>query len=759
MRYGIMMETIDVNDVDAKGDGKRIVNRNFIVFILCMCILSIGLGLLIGYFTFPKTLRSPSNSPVEEQTDHEWVSETLMNHIDVAKIEDNLRYFASQPHLAGTPAEKENSEYIRRTWIEQGLDSAKLVPYDVYLSYPDKGNPNKVSVLENGQEIFSTREHEDILRPEDDHPNVVPPFNAYSAQGTVEGNLVYVNYATADDFEYLERQHHDINITGKIVIARYGRIFRGSKVQFAEAAGAIGVIFYSDPKDYASDDAMGAYPNAWWLPGSGAQRGTVLVGDGDPLTSGYPAKEYAYRLSDENANLPRIPVHPIGYEDAEKLLMELGGEEVPEKWRGSLNITYTFGPTFKNPNRTIRMKVMSKKEIRTVYNVVGMIKGRVEPDRYVILGNHRDAWVYGAVDPSSGTAAFMEVTRAFGKLLKTGGWRPRRSIIFCSWAAEEYGLIGSTEYVEDFQRVLGERSVIYINVDSAVTGNYTMRAKATPSLKRALFAAAKKVPSPDDGFSSTFELWLKRFEDTNDPTVPHILSLGSGSDFAPFVYSIGVPATDFRWTYNPHLGLSSYPVYHSVYETFYLVKTFLDWDFKRHQAVARVWTELARNFADSIILPFDCIDYANKIRSAINSIRTSYEDNMNDHGITFDAVISAINNLTTAATTFHANVQEMDVSNVLAVRRINDQLMLFERAFIDPLGLPGRNHLKHIVFAPSSKNVYAGDAFPGLVDSLYRIDEDINNQEQRWNAVREQLALTAFIIQSSASTLKDVDDY
>ncbi|XP_033103990.1 N-acetylated-alpha-linked acidic dipeptidase 2-like isoform X2 [Anneissia japonica] len=667
-----------------------------ILIFIAVGILALGTGLLFGFLTFPETLRSPECITDNETPSKKWVSETLLNSIDATNIEENLNYFTSQPHLAGTPAEKENAEYIRKAWIEQGLDSAKLVPYDVYLSYPDKDNPNKVSLLENGKEIFSTREHEDILRPEDNHTNVVPPFNAYSAQGTVKGNLVYVNYATADDFEYLEKNRPDINITGKIVIARYGQIFRGSKVKFAEAAGAIGVILYSDPKDYASDDAIGVYPNAWWLPGSGAQRGNVFVSDakGDPLTPGFPANDYAYRLADEDTALTRIPVHPIGYDDAEKLLMELGGDEVPKDWKGRLNITYNFGQTFKNPNRTIRLKVLSKKEIRTVYNVVGMTKGSVEPDRYVILGNHRDAWVYGAVDPSSGTAALMEVTRAFGKLRKTGDWRPRRTILFCSWAAEEYGLLGSTEYVEDFQRVLAERAVIYINVDSAVIGNYTMQVKATPSLKKAIFAASKKVPSPDDGFSSTFELWQKRYADNDDTTIPYIGTLGSGSDFAPFMYRIGVPATDLRWIYDPNLRLSSYPVYHSVYETFYLVKTFLDWDFKRHQAVARVWAEVARDFADSTILPFDCVDYANKMHSSINSIRTTYEENMNNHGITFDAVISAINNLTTIATTFHNNVQKMDISNVLAVRRVNDQLMLFERAFIDPLGLPDRKFLK-----------------------------------------------------------------
>ncbi|XP_071962718.1 N-acetylated-alpha-linked acidic dipeptidase 2-like [Antedon mediterranea] len=727
----------------------------------CVGLLGLGIGLLFAFLTFPETLRSPECIEYGDGSNGaDWVSDKLMNSIVAENIEEYLKYFSSRPHLAGTPAEKENAQYVRDKWIEQGMDNAKLVPYNVYLSYPDTDNPNMVSILENDVEIFRTREHEDVLRPEDDNPDIVPPFNAYSAQGTVEGDLVYVNYARAEDFEYLEKNHSNIDLKGKLVIARYGKIFRGSKVQLAEAAGAKGVILYSDPDDYASEEAKDVYPNDWWLPGSGAQRGNVFVSDakGDPLTPGFPANDYAYRLSDEKTALTKIPVHPIGYDDAEKLLRELDGEDVPEEWRGKLNVTYKFGQTFKNPNRKIKLKVLSKKEVRTVYNVVGMIKGSVEPDRYVILGNHRDAWVYGAIDPSSGSAAMMEVTSAFGNLLKTGDWRPRRSILFCSWAAEEYGLLGSTEYVEDFQRVLSERGVVYINVDSAVTGNYTLQMKSSPSLKKALFNAAKKVPSPDDGFSSTFDLWLKRNADYDEPTLPYIGYLGSGSDFAPFMYRIGIPGTDILWTFDPRLSLSSYPVYHSVYETFYLVKSFLDWDFKRHQAVARVWTEVARDFADTTILPIDCVDYVKEIRRSINSIQSLYGDNINEHGITFDAMFSAVDNLTNVATDFHANVKDMDLSDILAVRKVNDQLMLFERAFIDPLGLPDRKFLKHVVFAPSSKNYYAGDAFPGLLDGLYRIDED-PDQDGRWDAVREHMAVVAFMIQSAASTLKDVTEY
>ncbi|XP_033103991.1 putative N-acetylated-alpha-linked acidic dipeptidase [Anneissia japonica] len=746
---------VDIND----GKKKSFMSQRFIVYIVCVGTFCLGLGLLLGYLTFPETLRTQSSSPIEgsEQRDHEWVSETLMNYIDAAEIEENLRYLSKRPHVGGTQAEKENAEYIKEKWIEHGLDGVKINAYTPYLSYPDINNPNKVFLLDNGNEFFSSRDFEDVLRPEDDSSDILPPFNAYSAQGTVEGELVYVNFGREQDFIYLAENKPEINIAGKIVIAKFAKGFRGTKVNNAQKAGAIGVILYSDPDNYSPGDTLGGYPNSWWLPRTGAQRGNVWVSDakGDPLTPGFPANDYAYRQTEEHAGLPRIPVHCICADDAERILREMGGDDVPDSWIGGLNISYKFGPTFKNPNRTVKLEVTSIKENRPVYNVIGMIKGKVEPDRYILLGNHRDAWTFGAIDPSSGTSALLEMTRAFGRLHKDHDWSPRRTILFCSWAAEEPGLAGSTEFLEDFQRVLAERTVVYFNVDSAVTGNYTFQGKSTPSLRKAIFAATKKVPSPDSGFTSTYEHWKEKDASSSDNSIPYLRNLGSGSDYKPYTYRLGIPAADVRWRYPTNLGLSSHPVYHSAYSTFYYVKTFLDWDFKRHQAVARVWTELGRDFADSTILPFDCVYYADKIRSSIETVKDLHESNMNAHNITFDTIMSAIDNLTNIATSFEAKVQKMDTSDVLEVRKVNDQFMLFERAFIDPLGLPGRKFMRHVIFSPT---LHGGSSFPGIVDSMYRINED-PDQDQRWEAVREHMAVVAFMIQSAASTLKDVTEF
>ncbi|XP_071962716.1 N-acetylated-alpha-linked acidic dipeptidase 2-like [Antedon mediterranea] len=743
--------------VDGNNKNTNFVTRHFVIFTVCLGVVCVGIGLLIGYLTFPETLRSASDPQVGDQTDHEWVSKTLMDNIDAAKIEENLKYFSKRPHVGGTLAEKENAEYIKSVWLQQGLDDVQIHSYTPYLAYPDINNPNKVHILEDNTVIFSTRDHEDVLRPEDENSEVLPPFNAYCASGNVEGELVYVNFGREEDFIYLADNKPEINITGKIVIAKFAKGFRGTKVKNAEKAGAIGVILFSDPDNYSPGDTLGGYPNSWWLPRTGAQRGNVWVSDakGDPLTPGFPANDYAYRQTEKHAELPTIPVHPICADDAEMLLREMDGDEVPDSWKGALNVTYRFGPTLKKVNRKIKLEVIAIKENRPVYNVIGMIKGNVEPDRYVLMGNHRDAWVFGAIDPSSGTSALLEMTRSFGNLHKKHGWIPRRTIIFCSWAAEEPGLLGSTEFLEDFQKILADRTVVYFNVDSAVTGNYTFQGKTTPSLKKAIIAATKKVPSPDPEYDTTYDHWLAKDESSTYDNEPYVRNLGSGSDYKPYTYRLGIPAADVRWRYPTDLGLSSHPVYHSAYSTFYYVKTFLDWDFKRHQAVARVWTELGREFADSAIVPFDGVYYADKILRGMEAVRELYETEMNKNGITFDAIMSAINNLTVIAATFEDKTQNMDTSDLLAIRKVNDQIMLFERSFIDPLGLPGRKFMRHVVFSPA---LHGGTPFPGIRDSMYRIDFD-PNKEQRWEGVKEHMATVAFMIQSAASTLKDVTEF
>ncbi|KAI8506319.1 hypothetical protein Bbelb_157460 [Branchiostoma belcheri] len=518
---------------------------------VCVCV-GLVVGVLIGYFS-GSSGRVDAAGAGENQGDlgtllaegDGWVSEALMTEIDPARIEEYLRKLTEKPHLAGTEGSYTLAEYVRRTWLEQGLDSAHIAPYHVLLSYPDPDKQSYVALLDgNDNELFRSAPHEPSLDldPPANISSVVPPFAAYSPSGTVEGDLVYVNYGRTSDFTQLESMA--VTVAGKIAIARYGRTSRGRKKGLVEARyspriaevnvdlvrfwmrvdhpepclrmlrrcqlrGALGLIVYSDPADtVGTGPAAGGrplYPRGWFGPGTAVQRGHYLYGqvEGEPLTPGYPAKDYMFRLNESESDpLPTIPAYPIGYNDAWHLLSAMEGPDAPSSWQGGLNITYRLGPGLQASGRArslpllnakkVRLQVNVHREVRPIHNVIGVIRGRLEPDRYVLLGNHRDAWNLGGVDPSSGTSSLLEVSRAFGAMVKRG-WRPRRSLVFCSWDAEEYGMHGSFEWVEDLGKILTERAVAYLNVDMAVRATYSLRGRASPQLAPALLEAAKKA--------------------------------------------------------------------------------------------------------------------------------------------------------------------------------------------------------------------------------------------------------------------------
>ncbi|KAF1496980.1 Glutamate carboxypeptidase 2, partial [Pygoscelis antarcticus] len=673
--------------------------------------------------------------------------------------------FTQLPHLAGTKENLHLAQQVQAEWKEFGLDSVQLVHYDVLLSYPDDTKPNYISIIdEHGNEIFNTSLSEPPPPGYEAVRGVVPPYSAFSAQGMPEGELVYVNYGRTEDFFKLEREM-GINCTGKIVIARYGKIFRGNKVKNAELAGAKGVILYSDPADYCAP-GTDPYPNGWNLPGGGAQRGNVLNlnGAGDPLTPGYPAKEYTYRLDKASGvGLPKIPVHPIGYHDAESLLRNMGGYAPPHSsWKGNLNVSYNVGPGFTTnySTRSVKMHIHSHNEITRIYNVIGTIRGTVEPDRYVILGGHRDSWVFGGIDPQSGAAVVHEIVRSFGKLRRKG-WRPRRTVIFASWDAEEFGLLGSTEWAEENAKVLQARGVAYINADSSIEGNYTLRVDCTPLMYRLVYSLTKEIPSPDEGFEgkSLYESWYKKNPSREYKEVPRINKLGSGNDFEVFFQRLGIASGRARYSKNWNVEkYSSYPVYHSVYETYEIVERFYDPTFKNHLTVAQVRGGLVFELANSVVLPFDCRDYASAVSNyahIIYNLSRNHEEELATYNVSFDALFSAVKNFTEVAASFHERLQQIDINNLIAVRSLNDQLMFLERAFIDPLGLPGRPFYRHVIFAPSSHNKYAGESFPGIYDAMFDIKNKAD-QHEAWEEVKRQISIAAFTVQAAAGTLKEV---
>uniref|UniRef100_A0A3Q2HEZ4 N-acetylated alpha-linked acidic dipeptidase 2 n=1 Tax=Equus caballus TaxID=9796 RepID=A0A3Q2HEZ4_HORSE len=624
--------------------------RLYLWMCLAAALASFLAGFMVGWFI------KPIKETATSLRYHQSIRWKLVSEMKAENIKSFLRSFTKLPHLAGTEQNLLLAKKIQTQWKKFGLDSAKLVHYDVLLSYPNETNANYISVMdEHGVEIFKTSYLEPPPDGYENVTNIVPPYNAFSAQGTPEGDLIYVNYARTEDFFKLEREM-SINCTGKIVIARYGKIFRGNKVKNAMLAGAIGIILYSDPADYF---ALGY-----------TQRGNVLNlnGAGDPLTPGYPAKEYTFRLDvEEGVGIPKIPVHPIGYNDAEILLRHIGGSAPPdESWKGSLNVDYNIGPGFTGHD-SFRMHVHNTNKITRIYNVIGTIRGSVEPDRYVILGGHRDSWVFGAIDPTSGTAVLQEIVQSFGKLMSKG-WKPRRTIIFASWDAEEFGLLGSTEWAEENAKTLQERSIAYINSDSSIEGNYTLRVDCTPLLYQLVYQLTKEISSPDDGFEnkSLYESWLEKDPSSENKNFPRINKLGSGSDFEAYFQRLGIASGRARYTKNRKTDkYSSYPVYHTIYETFELVENFYDPTFKKQLSVAQLRGALVYELADSKIIPFNIQDYAKALKNyatSIYNLSKKHDQQLRDHGVSFDSLFSAVKNFSEAASDFHRRLTQVDLN-------------------------------------------------------------------------------------------------
>ncbi len=509
--------------------------------------------------------KSVSKAPVFGYTDFssEAKIEDKFLAVPNAKLAgEHLKTLTAEPHIASTPEDRKTAEYVAQKFRAAGLET-EIVPYRVLLNQPKVVRVEAFDAAGKSLMNGPTPEHVqgDSLA---DNPGIVMPFNGSSGSGDVTGDLVYANYGRLEDFDQLAAQHVDLH--GKIVIVRYGANFRGVKVYIAEQRGAIGVLIYSDPQDdgYYKGDA---WPIGPWRPETGVQRGSVqflFKYPGDPQTPGVastPDLPDSARVSGSD-NQPHIISIPLSYHDAAPLLQALKGPSVPQGWQGALPFRYHIGAS------GVRVHLVSQQDyqVRTIWDVIGKIKGSEYPDEWVVVGNHRDAWVYGAVDPNSGTASMLESVHGIGALIHDG-WRPKRTIIFGSWDAEEEGLIGSTEWVEQHAQAL-DHAVAYFNVDVAVSGpDFT--AAAVPSLKQFMREIAKSVPSPVG--DTVYQEWHANRHSENEhrasnaPAVPgeevRVSDLGSGSDFTPFLQHAGVPSTDIG-------SGGPYGVYHSAFDNY-----------------------------------------------------------------------------------------------------------------------------------------------------------------------------------------------
>src|SRR5881394_241048 len=521
-----------------------------------------------------------------------------------ASAREHLRRLTADPHIAGTKEDYATAVYVRDQMRSFGL-TAELKEYQVWLNYP-KTDPI-VELIAARRERLSVREAVIKEDPTSSNPKITPLFNGYSPTGDVTAELVYANYGLPPDYEALQKA--GVDVKGKIVIVRYGNSFRGVKAKVAQDHGAVGCIIYSDPADdgYAQGDV---YPKGPWRPVAAGQRGSVqflFQYPGDPLTPGKPAIPGTPRISLEEAyaDIPRIPVQPLAYDEARKLIEPLKGPVRPRGFQGAFPFPYHVGGT--NDVR-LHLKTDMDYASRTLWDVIARIDGAAEKDRWVVMGNHRDAWVFGAVDPNSGTATMLETARAFGQLLKQG-WRPRRTIILCSWDGEEYGLIGSTEWAEENAVELQQKAVAYLNVDVAVNGpNYG--ASSVPSLWKLIRSSTRDVKDPKTG-KTIYQQWQDRAREQrselDEESEARIGPLGSGSDYTPFLQHLGVPSTDMGFG-------GDYGVYHSAYDSFYWMSHFGDPEFVYHVAAAQLWGTIAMRLASAEGLQLDYNDYAAQIR-------------------------------------------------------------------------------------------------------------------------------------------------
>ncbi|CAG5133901.1 unnamed protein product, partial [Candidula unifasciata] len=609
---------------------RRRGSKRFVIAAAVIGGLFFLVGILIGYFSHK---RDSAHQP-DSQPEILSPSQYILDHVSTNYLRSKLNEFTAQSRLPGTEGSQELAHRIHSLWTASGLDDVHFATYNILLSFPNQSEPNKVEIINktSGNTLFTTSAYEPSLRP-GDNISTVMNFNAYSPAGKASGDVVYANYATLEDFDYLTK-NLSIDLTGKIIIARYGKIFRGNQVHNAEHYNASALILYTDPADvnkaFNETGKDLPYPNSWWMPSTGVQRGTLHDNGENPDTPFYPATDYAYHIDPSKRNLPKIPCQPISYGDAEQILRNLSGHPSPSSWHGTLPVEYKTGPGFENnPDLKIEVSVNNFLDTRPVYHVIGIINGTEEPDRYVLLGNHHDAWVYGAVDPQSGGVALSHVVDLFGQLLKLG-YRPRRTLIFCSWDAEETGLIGSSEWVKDHLKVLYERAVAYLNVDMSVQGNFTVKAAASPLLQDALYEAAKQVPSPVSEFKTLYDLWLARpFSNdklmNQEPSVSY--SLGAGSDHARFYLLAGVPCADLRISYDlKKYPLSSYPLYHSQYDNIFSYENYQDPGFVFTKALTQFWAILAYNIAEAPSLPMNVTRYSTAVSTFIEDLLNMYKD-------------------------------------------------------------------------------------------------------------------------------------
>jgi len=738
-------------------------------------LLTFAMGFPFSLFAeTPDSLRgfSPSSSKTQRDWENKFRGIPQPNN-----MREYMRRLSARPHHVGSPYDKENAEWILAKFKEFGLD-AHIESFDVLFPTP------KVRLVEMIEPTkFTAKLDEPAIATDptsSQKSEQLPTYNAYSIDGDVTGPLVFVNYGLPKDYEELERL--GVSVKGAIVIAKYGNSWRGIKPKVAAEHGAIGCLIYSEPKDDGYFEES-VFPEGPMRNAQGVQRGSAMdfpsSNPGDPLTPGVGATKDAKRLDIKNAaSITKIPVLPISYGDAQPLLAALKGPVAPESWRGALAITYRVGPGAAK----VHMKVQSNWDIKPVNDVVARIAGAVTPDEWIVRGNHHDAWVNGAEDPTSGQVVLLEEARALGELLKQG-WKPRRTIIYCAWDGEEPMLLGSTEWVEAHADELRKHAAVYINTDGNDRGFLNL--EGSHSLERMVNDVARDIQDPETGLS----VWKRRqlaeiheaksAEDRSELRQRKDMrmgALGSGTDYTAFVDHLGIAGLNLGFE-----GETPQGIYHSIYDDFYWYTHFSDTEFVYGRALAQTVGTAVLRMANAEVLPYEfgnLADTVQKYNKELQKLLKDKQDEIKEQNqqledgaykaaddprkptvppkrkdvppyLNFAPLQNSADTLTRSAERYEkafaaAQAKVSNEANAALLNDLNNQLIETERALTNDAGLPRRSWYKHLLYAPGVYTGYQPKTVPGVREGI---------EQDRYSEAEQEIVRVSKALQDESAIL------
>ncbi len=715
-------------------------------------------------------------SAASSVTERQW-EEKMRAIPDPKNLRAYMERLTARPHNVGSPYDEDNAEWLLGKFKEFGLD-AHIETFTVLYPTPRE---RLVELVEGGPHFTAKLQEPPVPDDPTSHQTSeqLPTYNAYSIDGDVSAPLVYVNYGVPEDYEVLERR--GVSVKGAIVIARYGKSWRGIKPLVGAEHGAIGCIIYSDPRDdgYSGGET---FPKGPWRPKDGVQRGSVqdsAVFMGDPLTPGVGATADAKRVPLKDAqSLTKIPVLPISYADAEPLLAAIGGPVAPRDWRGGLPITYRIGP---GPAK-VHLKMFSNWDMKPLYDVIAKIPGSTFPDEWVIRGNHHDAWVNGAEDPISGMVTVLEEARSAGELLKQG-WKPKRTIIYCAWDGEEPGLLGSTEWVETHVDELRQHAVMYVNSDSNSRGYLEMEGSHT--LEHFMNDVARDVQDPETKLSVWKRAQLRGIaeattaEERRELLERHDMRmdmLGGGSDHAPFINFAGIASIGIGYGGEDHGG-----IYHSIYDDFYWYTHFSDYDFVYGRALSQTGGTAIMRMADADLLPFQFADFADDVKMYVREVEkfagqqrdeiqernqkiqeglfeatsdpretwvAPKKEEMPPH-LNFAPLDNAVEDLSRSSAEYQKTLERLSANGGAALagaslQEVNQLLIQSERKLTTSEGLPGRFWYKHELYAPGAYTGYAAKAIPAVRENL---------EQKKWKEAEQAASRVAQVLENESALI------